>query len=120
MSMTSQEFVERLVEEVPETSALVSEHLEDQFGELVLHLLMADLLRFAVERFHQGQFDVSRRCLALVDHALGDGDEYVRNAVAVSFVENVGYGEGETAHFIASWPQRLLDERASQERHQSP
>src|SRR5262245_52642865 len=109
--MTAQDFVHRLVVEVPETRQVVAEHLEDQYGELLLHLLMADLLRFAVAQYHAGQVDASARCLTMVDAALRQGDEYVENAVAVSFVENVGLGEGEIAGFIATWPQGLLQER---------
>jgi len=49
--MTAQEFVDRLVVAVPETRDLVAEHLEDQSGELLLHVMMADLLRFAVAQY---------------------------------------------------------------------
>jgi hypothetical protein len=78
---------------------------------------LADLLRFAVERFDSDERDVAERCLLLVDRALRKGDEYVQNAVAVSFVENVGAFPGETDGFIASWPQGLLNEKASQDRN---
>ena len=113
--MTAQEFVDRLVVAVPETRDLVAEHLEDQSGELLLHLMMADLLRFAVAQYHVGQADVSARCLKSVDDAFRLGDEYVENAVAVSFVENAGLGEGETADFIAAWPRVLAEERVRQQ-----
>jgi hypothetical protein len=116
MPMTAEQFVHQLEEQVPEARPVLAEHLEDQEGELLLHLLLADLLRLAVQRFHSDERDVADRCLLLVDRALREGDEYVQNAVAVSFVENVGVFPGETDDFIASWPQGLLNEKASQDR----
>jgi hypothetical protein len=115
MSVTEATFADQLVAEVPEARAVVDEHLLDQDGELLLHLLMSDLLRFVVQKFHGGERDVARRCLDFVDRALRDGDEGVANAVAVSFVEDVGSGPGETDAFVASWPTALLAEKARQD-----
>jgi hypothetical protein len=72
---------------------------------------MADLLRYAVAAFHAGDHEVVQRLLAFVDRALADGDDPVADTVAVSFVEDVGHGEGETPDFIATWPAGLLAER---------
>lgn len=115
MAVTRESFVEQLLAEVPEAEGVVSEHLSDQNGELLLHLLMADLLRFTVQAFHTGQPDVVLRALAFMDRALLAGDDAVENAVAVSFVENVGFGEGETPAFLAVWPPGLLAEKARQD-----
>jgi hypothetical protein len=115
MSVTEAWFVEQLLAEVPEAGGVVSDHLSDQNGELLLHVLMADLLRFTVQAFHAGQSDVVMRVLGFVDRALDEGDEAVETAVAVSFVENVGVGEGETPAFLAVWPRGLLAEKARQE-----
>lgn len=52
--------------------------------------------------------------MTFVGSALDDGDERVKNAVAVSFVEHVGAWPGETPEFIASWPASLLNERERQ------
>jgi hypothetical protein len=115
MSVTQASFVEQLLAEVPEAGGVVSEHLSDQEGELLLHLLMADLLRFTVQAFKAGQTDVALHALGFVDRSLREGDEAVVNAVAVSFVENVGFGEDETPAFLAAWPRGLLAEKARQE-----
>lgn len=111
MQMSRQMFVERLVDEVPQTAGLVTEHLEDNDGELLLHLLMGDLLRFAVSAFQANDTLTASKVLGLVDQALRDGDEYVQNAVAVSFVEHSGFGPGESEEFLAVWPQGLKEER---------
>jgi hypothetical protein len=115
MSVTEASFVEQLLAEVPEAGEVVSEHLSDQHGELLLHHLMADLLRFTVHAFHTRQSDVALRTLGFVDRALREGDEAVENAVAVSFIEHVGVGEGETPEFLAVWPRGLLAEKARQD-----
>jgi hypothetical protein len=41
--MSGTEFIEMLMARVPSTRAVVDEHLTDQDGELLLHLLMADV-----------------------------------------------------------------------------
>ena len=71
---------------------------------------MADLLRLAISAYQRSDHEVAQRLLAFVDHALRGGDDYVQNAAAVSFVEHIGAGAGETEGFIASWPAGLLDE----------
>jgi hypothetical protein len=115
VTVTSEEFVAALAASVPETSSLVAEHLDDNDG-LLLHLLLADLLRLAVGSWHNGDTELSSRLLSSIDWALHEGDEYVQNAVCVSFVEHVGAGEGETPEFIASWPEALTAEVALQQR----
>ena len=93
---------------------MVAEHFEDNFDEFLLHPLMADLLRFAVKEFEEGRVAVVDRLLEFVSHSLEVGDERVKNAVAVSFVEHVGAFPGETPEFIARFPQPLLDVREQQ------
>lgn len=104
MPLSGSEFVASLAAAVPETEPLVAEHLLDQEGELLLHLLMADLRRLAVATFEHGEADLLRRLLAVIDAGLGEGNEYVENAVAVSFVEDTGWYDPQMQAFIATWP----------------
>jgi len=113
VSLTGGQFVVGLVVAVPEASGVIPEHLDD-YDPLLLHLLAADLLRFTVAAWENGDRDLASRSLAFVDLALREGDEQVVNAICVSFVENVGAGAGETPAFIASWPDALAAELASQ------
>ncbi|PZS15651.1 MAG: hypothetical protein DLM57_12235 [Pseudonocardiales bacterium] len=99
--MCVEQFAELLRERVPEAEPLLSENL-DIDGKMLLHLLMADLLRLAVEQFHANNGELAARLLDLVDQALRAGDTYVENAVAVSFVEHAGAFKGETLEFLAS------------------
>jgi hypothetical protein len=108
--MSSSDFVDLVTEHVPEARPTVSEHLDDSEGELLLHLLMADLRRLALAWFSEGAADRLERLLAVIDAGLSEGDERVENAVAVSFVEDAGWWEPSTQGFIAVWPSGLVNE----------
>lgn len=103
--LTSLDFV-ALVRSVPGTDPVVDEHFTEN-DELLIHLLLPDLLRFAVARFSVGDVESSGRVLDVVASALSDGDDALVNAVEVSFVEDAGAGDGETPAFLASWPPTL-------------
>jgi hypothetical protein len=89
---------------------LVDEHLTEWDGELLLHLLMSDVLRVVVESFAAGEFELTADVLRVVERGLLRGDEYVNNAISVSFVEHFGAGPGETSELLASWPPALREE----------
>ena len=114
VALTATNFLDTLSSEVPETQSVVSEHFEDNDG-LLLHLLTADLRRYAIQSFDAGQSDVLGRLLAVVDAALRDGTDEVQNAVAVSFVEDTGWWDPAMQPFIEAWPAGL---RAEVERQQ--
>lgn len=103
------DFLGELAVAVPESANVVREHLADN-DELLLHLLMSDLLRMTVRTFHDGQVDVTDRLLEFVDWCLREGDEYVANAVAVSFVEDFGVLPGESDTLLGRWPTALREE----------
>jgi hypothetical protein len=113
-TVTEDNFLALLREAVPETVPVIDEHIADVDGDLLLHLLMSDLLRFATATYASGEAGVSDRLLQFVGSALDDGDKRVKNAVQVSFVENVGPEPGESPEFIATWPKSLLEERERQ------
>jgi hypothetical protein len=113
--MTATDFLDALARNVPESQPVVVEHLEDN-DELLLHLLTADLRRFAIQSFDTGQNDVLDRLLALVEVALGEGTDDVQNAMSVSFVEDTGWWDPATQPFVDAWPAGL---RAEVERQRS-
>ena len=104
-----EDFVGELAVAVPESGDVVAEHLADN-DELLLHLLMGDLLRMTVSTYAAGEVAVTDRLLAFVDGCLRDGDEYVVNAVAVSFVEDFGAHPGESDALLERWPPALRAE----------
>lgn len=112
--MSTDQFVAMLLHEVPGVQAVVREHLEDNDGELLLHLLIADLRRYAMQAFDADESDVLGRLLGVVDRAMHDGDDSVENAIAVSFVEDTGWWDDATQPFIAAWPEGLRAEAARQ------
>jgi hypothetical protein len=107
--MTVDDFMTELDRRVPEASGLVRDHLE--FMEVPhLHLLLPELLRMATELYASGQTENLARLQGLVAEGMTHGDEDVKNAVAVSFVEHLGAFPLETPAFVAQLPQPLLDE----------
>jgi hypothetical protein len=107
--ITRASFVRDLLSAVPEVDDTVREHLDDYEGGLLLHLLMADLVRYGVAAFEDRSGE-AHRLLAFVDSCLADGDEDVTNAVLVSFIENYGNGQNEPDSFLAVWPVGLRAE----------
>ena len=101
--MTAEGFLSALASEVPETQPVVRGHVED-CEELLLHLLTADLRRYAIDIFASGPSDVLRRLPGVIDRALLLGNDYVSNPIAVSFVEDSGWWDPAMQPFIASWP----------------
>lgn len=106
--MTRDRFVTGLLASLPEAAPLVAEHLDDQDGSLLLHLLVADLRRFLLDAWKRREEDVVERGLAFLDAALTTGDDHVKNAVAVSFVEDSAWWERDFQPFIVSWPAGLI------------
>ena len=106
--VTGNDVVALLHDLVPEADGLVAEHLADN-DELLLHLLMSDLQRRAVAAYEAGETDTTDRVLTFADRCLGDGDDYVQNAVRVSFVEHFGTSPGETDDLLARWPVSLRE-----------
>ncbi|MEZ5092989.1 hypothetical protein [Nocardioides sp.] len=117
MSLTASEFVTALTAEVPETTATLGRHLADQRSELLLHLLAEDLRLLALDWFGAGQTDALSRLLSVMERGLRDGDENVENAVAVSFVEDLGWWEPEMQPFIQVLPGGMLAEVERQRSH---
>ena len=114
MSISSQEFLAELSFSVPESQELVAEHLDYHEG-LLLHVLMADLRRMAIAMFESGEYDSLARLLGVLDRSLVEGDEYVENAVAVSFVEDTGWWwDPEMGPFMSVWPAGLMAEAERQ------
>ena len=116
VALSETDFLDTLLTEVPETKSVVGEHLEDYDG-LLLHLLTADLRRFAIESFDAGRSDVLARLLRVIDAALREGTDDVQNAMAVSFVEDTGWWEPSMQRFIDTWPTGLQSEVRSQRGH---
>jgi hypothetical protein len=104
-----EDFLKELAVAVPESGEVVAEHLADNDG-LLLHLLMSDLLRMTVSTYSAGEVAVTDRLLEFIDWCFRVGDDYVVNAVAVSFVEDFGTYPGESDALLERWPSGLRTE----------
>ena len=77
---------------------------------MLLHLLVADVRRFALASFDRGDDAVTPPLLDFLALALRTGDAHLRNAIAVSFVEGTGCWDPAMQPFIATWPPALAAE----------
>lgn len=108
--ITRDSFTDALLAVVPEARPVVTEHLADNDGEMLLHLLMSDLERMMVSTFGKGNIELTQRLLDFIDQSLRGGDPDVTNAVAVSFVEHYGALPGESDALLGLWPTALRQE----------
>jgi hypothetical protein len=65
---------------------ILDEHLRDNEGEVLPHLVMADVIRWLVEHRSTHE-DECRRVLDWLEHEFSRGPEEVRDMIAVSGVE---------------------------------
>lgn len=110
MALTTSDFVELLLDRVPEFQPVLDEHLADFEGEVLLTLLVADARRMAIEAFDRGDRDLSDRMVNVVDEGFRRGDVTVEDAIAVCFIEDTPSWDRARRKFIQSWPQAMRDE----------
>lgn len=90
--------------ELPEFAPSIDEHLEDNFGELLFHLVMGDLARFYVSHALEDP-ELRQRFWNVVDRLAMRGGKYVENAVGVSLVEWFAWGnDRERSMLIEAMP----------------
>lgn len=96
--ITRTNVVDHLIKQIPEFKVAYNEHLHDNFGEVLLHPLFADLTRFAIamyrssERSSEESSDSSEtfeRILDFIEEAAQSKDEMVVELVQLSFMENL-------------------------------
>lgn len=83
--------VELLRQRLPEFGPVIDEHREDNFGELLFHLLMGDLSRFYMSQALDRP-ELQRRFWRVVDRLAALGDDAVQNAIGVSLIEWFAWG----------------------------
>ena len=113
MSIGPSEFVQRLVERVPEVRPILDEHLLEN-DELLMHVFVARVRDLAIDAFDRDRRELAHRIVETFDWGLRDGDDAVENAVAVSFVEDTPWWDPDRAEFIESWPSGLRSEAERQ------
>jgi hypothetical protein len=88
-----------LVNCLPEFGPVLAQHLTDNDGELLIHLLMSDFGRF----YTQHALSVPKlaaRYWAAVETLAAEGDEDVKNAVHVSLIEWFAWGDEQESRAL--------------------
>lgn len=91
--MRADTFIEKLVQKVPELKGVYKEHLSDN-DNVLPHVLMGDVTRFAIAATLAGNREMLSRLLKCLDNHLRTGSDELKELIVVSFVENL---IGETA-----------------------
>jgi hypothetical protein len=94
--VTPERLFDNVIAAAPDFQAVKDEHLRDN-DELLLHVLMADLLRYLGSHFIHPLAVAARpptaselkAVLQILDAAMVNGDPDVENAIAVSFIEGI-------------------------------
>ncbi|QBX56091.1 hypothetical protein EXE58_11860 [Nocardioides seonyuensis] len=76
----------RVVEAFPELRPLLTEHLDDQEGELLPYLLMADIERWSETQVTGNAHRISE-LMTWFENAFSAGGEEIKDLIGVGFVE---------------------------------
>jgi len=82
-------FVRAVVADAPELTPILDEHLEDNYQELLPHVLLGDITRWLEAAAGTAS---AARVLGDLDDGLRNGSDDVRELVIVSFLENLDDG----------------------------
>jgi hypothetical protein len=91
--ITYENIASTLESRVPEFKENIRQHLHDQYGEVLPHLLFEDFATYfvdllSIEDGGASSAAILHRCAGLIEEMLETGDEMIRNVVAVSFLEH--------------------------------
>ena len=89
--ITYENIISTLESRVPEFKENIKQHLHDQYGEVLPHLLFEDFATFFVNLLSteggKSSDATLHECARLIEDMLETGDEMIRNVVTVSFLE---------------------------------
>jgi hypothetical protein len=94
-------FIEALRREFP----VLVPHLEDETTRGLLHVEMGCFARFTQQAIDDGDREAVAQSFQLAHHLFHDGDEAVKNAVAVSYLEYLNFADGRQNR---AWARELL------------
>jgi hypothetical protein len=104
--ITKESFADELVAAIPEFRPQLEDH-QAAFGEVMDHLLLADLVRMIEEAEARGDWLLIDRCLAFLEQAVATTDLYLLDLVAASFIENLEPWSDKHVRIFDRFPPRL-------------
>lgn len=99
MTSTNEALVRDLVAAHPALEPDLAEHLDDNFGELLPHVFLADVMRRAVELHESGQQDRAKKILDDLEDRFAAGDAGIQELISTGFLEALP-SAGERGHDI--------------------
>lgn len=88
MSATTESAIKQLVATYPALAPILAEHLDDNFGEMLPHLVMADVVRWLAAH-HDSDPAMCASVLAWMEMRFNNGPDDVRGLIAVSGVQMI-------------------------------
>ena len=73
----------------------IKDELYDSFNHGIIHLQMAVLSRYTNKQIEKKQFDKTKKIIDLLLSVIDKVDSETENAIYVSFIENLYFGEME-------------------------
>lgn len=116
---TTHALVSRIVAEIPALQPLHEEHLADNFGELLPHVLCGAITRFVQDRVAADDRSVPQdvlKLLGILEEAMKSADADVLELVSLSFLENLDRRGAGYRRLRAAMGPMLRDELARYER----
>jgi hypothetical protein len=107
------EAMAELVEKVPFARPVYEQHLRDN-GEVLPHVLMADLRRMFVNLVQAGNDDDVKRFLEAIEDLASSPADSIRNVVDVSFIEDLVLGDRDEARALNAVREKLGPATAAQ------
>jgi hypothetical protein len=116
MTIAYGDVAEEVVGEIPEFRPAYDEHVAAMEGEVLNHMLFGDLSRFTLKAYRDGDLDLVRRILRLMERLMAEGDDLTTELVVVSFVEDIAPEDADEAFFglygplVRPWFERVWGE----------
>ena len=112
------EFINQFTQEFPEQANLVDQSINN-YGELLPHFFVADLVRFLVAKYcelkrQDENINLIKRIMEFMEHQFVSAPPLIVELIAVSFVENMPYEHEGGARIVDLLPASLKAELARQ------
>jgi len=101
VSATTERAINRLVAEFNELTPILEESLEDNEGELLPHLVLADVIRWLAEHI-ESEGNTCRSILEWLEREYEQGSEDVQGLITVSGVEMIP-DPGQPGSSLRGW-----------------